>query len=146
MILFFFFLMIRRPPRSTRTDTLFPYTTLFRSLSIFDEVKVGTGRTGRFCAFHYEDVVPDIVTLASTLGGGKRAMGAMVTSQALFDRAYGTKPDCTLHSSRFGGLGESCAVALETMHVFKRARRIDNAESMDAIGRPSGKARVGHVG
>src|SRR3546814_6585548 len=30
--LLFFFLMIRRPPRSTRTDTLFPYTTLFRSL------------------------------------------------------------------------------------------------------------------
>src|SRR3546814_19668076 len=29
----FLFLMIRRPPRSTRTDTLFPYTTLFRSLS-----------------------------------------------------------------------------------------------------------------
>src|SRR3546814_9253855 len=29
--MFFFFLMIRRPPRSTRTDTLFPYTTLFRS-------------------------------------------------------------------------------------------------------------------
>src|SRR3546814_16191166 len=27
----FFFLMIRRPPRSTRTDTLFPYTALFRS-------------------------------------------------------------------------------------------------------------------
>src|SRR3546814_7933938 len=27
----FFFFMIRRPPRSTRTDTLFPYTTLFRS-------------------------------------------------------------------------------------------------------------------
>src|SRR3546814_9342765 len=27
----FFFLMLRRPPRSTRTDTLFPYTTLFRS-------------------------------------------------------------------------------------------------------------------
>src|SRR3546814_15051136 len=32
IICFFVFLMIRRPPRSTRTDTLFPYTTLFRSL------------------------------------------------------------------------------------------------------------------
>src|SRR3546814_2608824 len=32
-LLFFVFLMIRRPPRSTRTDTLFPYTTLFRSCS-----------------------------------------------------------------------------------------------------------------
>src|SRR3546814_3195968 len=31
---FFFFLMIRRPPRSTRTDTLFPYTTLFRSADV----------------------------------------------------------------------------------------------------------------
>src|SRR3546814_14373965 len=31
----FSFLMIRRPPRSTRTDTLFPYTTLFRSLPLW---------------------------------------------------------------------------------------------------------------
>src|SRR3546814_12221132 len=30
----FFFLMIRRPPGSTRTDTLFPYTTLFRSVDL----------------------------------------------------------------------------------------------------------------
>src|SRR3546814_85864 len=30
--------MIRRPPSSTRTDTLFPYTTLFRSLGVFDEL------------------------------------------------------------------------------------------------------------
>src|SRR3546814_1203156 len=37
----FFFLMIRRPPRSTRTDTLFPYTTLFRS-SFSDALRAGT--------------------------------------------------------------------------------------------------------
>src|SRR3546814_4483346 len=34
--------MIRRPPRSTRTDTLFPYTTLFRSTSIFTNLPVST--------------------------------------------------------------------------------------------------------
>src|SRR3546814_4348095 len=34
MFVLFFFLMIRRPPRSTRTDTLFPYTTLFRSVGL----------------------------------------------------------------------------------------------------------------
>src|SRR3546814_20538812 len=37
----FFFLMIRRPPRSTRTDTLFPYTTLFRSHRGFGRVDIG---------------------------------------------------------------------------------------------------------
>src|SRR3546814_1299802 len=40
-----FFLMIRRPPRSTRTDTLFPYTTLFRSPQPEQRV-----RHGRQCA------------------------------------------------------------------------------------------------
>src|SRR3546814_5966697 len=41
LIVFFLFLMIRRPPISTRTDTLFPYTTLFRS-------SVGRGRDSKF--------------------------------------------------------------------------------------------------
>src|SRR3546814_8385610 len=39
----FFFLMIRRPPRSTRTDTLIPYTTLFRSLPPLPAACVKTG-------------------------------------------------------------------------------------------------------
>src|SRR3546814_19632423 len=38
--------MIRRPPRSTRTDTLFPYTTLFRSMSENQQIKQG-GQHGR---------------------------------------------------------------------------------------------------
>src|SRR3546814_13801167 len=40
--------MIRRPPRSTRTDTLFPYTTLFRSETIFVGNPIGdVGKRGR---------------------------------------------------------------------------------------------------
>src|SRR3546814_9207932 len=38
--------MIRRPPRSKRTDTLFPYTTLFRSRSTGKKVEVGTRMSG----------------------------------------------------------------------------------------------------
>src|SRR3546814_16427501 len=40
----FFFLMIRRPPRSTRTDTLFPYTTLFRSYVVPLRVEIEAER------------------------------------------------------------------------------------------------------
>src|SRR3546814_6331121 len=50
ILLFVFFLMIRRPPRSTRTDTLFPYTTLFRSTVGHAKVK-GGGSTGWARAF-----------------------------------------------------------------------------------------------
>src|SRR3546814_14903871 len=46
---YFLFLMIRRPPRSTRTDTLFPYTTLFRSH------KTGEGRLHRLQLSLWDD-------------------------------------------------------------------------------------------
>ena len=131
---------IVEPIRGTACEVPPPcYLTEFAKLcrdndiiSIFDEVKVGTGRTGRFCAFMHEDVVPDVVTLAKTLGGGKRAIGAMVTSKALFERAYGNRNDCNLHSSSFGGLGETCAVAIETLNTLYDEGLIDNAAEMGA--------------
>src|SRR3546814_8472227 len=54
----FFLLMIRRPPRSTRTDTLFPYTTLFRS--------------AQFGAADGQAPDPHRLHLAATLGGRKK--------------------------------------------------------------------------
>src|SRR3546814_2369834 len=41
VLLLFFVLMIRRPPRSTRTDTLFPDTTLFRSVDVWPDRRRG---------------------------------------------------------------------------------------------------------
>src|SRR3546814_17928279 len=52
----FFFFMIRRPPRSTRTDTLFPYTTLFRSGG--SASKPGGARRIGCAAWRSEDGVP----------------------------------------------------------------------------------------
>src|SRR3546814_19928704 len=46
--------MIRRPPRSTRTDTLFPYTTLFRSVHPLDNVGQHMLDHGRMAAHHGE--------------------------------------------------------------------------------------------
>src|SRR3546814_4352073 len=43
---YIFFLMMRRPPRSTRTDTLFPYTTLFRSVARVSAAHPGWGNAG----------------------------------------------------------------------------------------------------
>src|SRR3546814_14703380 len=64
----FFFLMIRRPPRSTRTDTLFPYTTLFRSRLLqyvlrdlettFAGIEQELGHVGRQCRIDVVVVAP----------------------------------------------------------------------------------------
>src|SRR3546814_14140998 len=63
--------MIRRPPRSTRTDTLFPYTTLFRSwdkAATSEFVKPGRGTV--VAEFRLDDTVLEQIR-AATAGGDK---------------------------------------------------------------------------
>src|SRR3546814_19997557 len=73
--------MILRPPRSTRTDTLFPYTTLFRSL-LPAVRRAQRDDPGRAAGKHQERAVPDVrrglqvVEPGQRLGGGLPAVRA----------------------------------------------------------------------
>lgn len=88
------------------------------TLVIFDEIKSGMGRCGSLLASEQEEAIPDVVTLSKSLGGGIRAIGAMVTTSALNKRAYGKTKNSTLHTSTFHGIGSSCAVAIESLHLL----------------------------
>src|SRR3546814_20267343 len=68
--------MIRRPPRSTRTDTLFPYTTLFRSVND-SEADFSVGRSDEGLAVRY--------ALGALKGVGEKAMEALVAERAKGD-------------------------------------------------------------
>ncbi len=97
-------------------------------LWIADEVQCGYGRTGRFFAFEHDDVVPDIVTLAKSLGGGKAAVGAYIARRPVFVKAYGTSSTALIHGpATFGGMGESCATAIEALHTLYDEGLIDRA-------------------
>src|SRR3546814_18469583 len=70
--------MIRRPPRSTRTDTLFPYTTLFRSeivdqIGVGENIEVGVARPREHrAAARRRDQCPEVVAAHRLDAGGKR--------------------------------------------------------------------------
>jgi len=98
-------------------------------LWIADEVQCGMGRTGRFFAFEHEGVVPDIVTMAKALGGGKCALGAMIARRSLFLKAYGTPKTALIHGpATFGAMGEACCTAIETLHILYDENLLHNAE------------------
>jgi len=97
-------------------------------LILMDEIKVGMGRTGKLFAFFEEKLVPDILTISKALGGGKRAIGVMVTSAKLSKKAYGKRKDSALHSTTFGGLGSSCAVAIESLNIISDQNFLENVE------------------
>src|SRR3546814_9713313 len=94
-----FFLMIRRPPRSTRTDTLFPYTTLFRSMLDVDAIRAQvraldfTRGTPADAAMRREDDADARANLAiegMALDAGEHALFDMLREEAA--RSTATKP------------------------------------------------------
>src|SRR3546814_17413621 len=76
--------MIRRPPRSTRTDTLFPYTTLFRSTAVQD---FEIGRLGRAVDTLAFAAQPDAVDV-----GADPAQGLPADTGAFFVRVPDFQP------------------------------------------------------
>ena len=101
---------------------------------VADEVQCGVGRTGRFFAFEHAGVAPDIVTLAKSLGGGKAAIGAVISRRSLFMDAYGSPRTALVHATAtFGGIGETCATAIETLNVIYDEDLLDNCARQGAL-------------
>ncbi len=98
-----------------------------------DEVQCGIGRTGKFFAFEHYGVVPDIVTLAKSLGGGKTAIGAYIARRDMHARAYGPSKVALIHGpATFSGMGEGCVTAIEALNVLYDEKLIENSAASGA--------------
>lgn len=90
----------------------------YGTLLIMDEVQTGMGRTGRMLAYEYEGLVPDIVCLAKSLGGGIMPIGAYIAKDSVYQAAYGSIENCLLHTSTFGGNTYACAAAIAAIDTL----------------------------
>jgi acetylornithine/succinyldiaminopimelate/putrescine aminotransferase len=98
-----------------------------------DEVQCGIGRTGKFFAFEHYGVIPDIVTLAKSLGGGKTAIGAYIARRDIHMRAYGPSKVALIHGpATFSGMGEGCVTAIEALNVLYDEKLIENSAASGA--------------
>ncbi|MBM4102766.1 MAG: aspartate aminotransferase family protein [Planctomycetes bacterium] len=94
------------------------------AMMILDEVQTGMGRTGRWFGYQHYDIVPDIITMAKTLGGGV-AIGAMMARPEI---AATLTPGT--HASTFGGNPLACAAGIATIEAIEQEKLIDNANRM----------------
>ena len=93
-------------------------------LLIFDEVQTGMGRTGKFFCYQNFAVIPDIMTLAKTLGGGF-PIGALIAKKEIADlMGPGT------HASTFGGGPLACAAALAVIEMIEKEGLLKNVKKM----------------
>jgi putrescine aminotransferase len=94
---------------------------------IFDEVFSGWGKTGELFYFMKHGVVPDILAISKTLGGGKASISAYTARTSVYRRAYDNKRDFMLHITTYNGFSEECVTALETIRVLIRDNLVGRA-------------------
>jgi acetylornithine/N-succinyldiaminopimelate aminotransferase len=94
------------------------------ALLIFDEVQTGLGRTGKLFGYEHFGVVPDVMTLAKTLGNGFPIGACLAKGEAAGVFQPGD------HASTFGGNPLACAAAIATLSAIHEDGLVKNARDV----------------
>lgn len=89
---------------------------------ILDEIQSGYGRSGKFFAYQYSDVQPDMITMAKGMGNGFPIGGVLI--QPEIEPWYG------MLGTTFGGNHLACAAAIAVLDVIQEERLIDNSQKV----------------
>jgi len=82
---------------------------------IIDEIQTGFGRTGALFACEHENIAPDIMCLAKSLGGGVMPIGAYLAKPEIWAKVYQGNNRYALHTSTFGGNTLAMAAGLSAL-------------------------------
>ena len=102
------------------------------TLLIADEIQTGFGRTGKWFACQHESVVPDIMCISKSFGGGVMPVAAYITSEKIWKQAYGSVDKATLHTSTFGGNTRAAAAGIAAIEVVHNADLAQQAAAKGA--------------
>jgi putrescine aminotransferase len=95
-------------------------TRKYDTLLIADEVQTGLGRTGKLWGVDHWNVVPDIIAVAKSLGGGVMPICAVSTTEEIFQPFM--YPNPFLQTTTTGGGALACSAAIATINVIVRDR------------------------
>lgn len=102
------------------------------TLLILDEIQTGLGRTGKLFAFEHYQIVPDILLLAKSFGGGM-PLGAFIASKEIMHNL--TNKPVLGHMTTFGGHPVSCAAALANLQIVSDPVLIKLVSKKEALFR-----------
>jgi putrescine aminotransferase len=100
-------------------------TKKYGALLIADEVQTGMGRTGKLWGVDHWSVVPDILTVAKSLGGGVMPISAVCATEEIYHPMM--YPNPFMHTTTTGGGALACSAAIAAIHVTLRERLWEKA-------------------
>ena len=101
---------------------------------IFDEVFTGFFKSKKMFYFqNFIDLVPDIICLSKTLGGGKSSISCLVIDDKTYNDAYGKINETFLHTTTYNGFGEESVTALAALNILSRNDFQKKVESLSNL-------------
>ncbi|MDD4193585.1 MAG: aspartate aminotransferase family protein [Mangrovibacterium sp.] len=108
-----------RVPEPAFLEELGKQCKQYGTLLILDEIQSGYGRSGKFFAFQYSQVVPDMITTAKGMGNGFPIGGVLISPDL--------KPWTGMLGTTFGGNYLACAAGIAVLEIIEQENLIDNA-------------------
>ncbi len=105
----------------------------YKIVLICDEIYTGMGKTGNFYAFEKSEIIPDIVTISKTLGGGKASISCFLADTSIFKKAYENMNDAYLHSTTYQGMGEECVTAIEAINIIVENNYLERVREIESL-------------
>ena len=106
-------------PEKAFLESLAELTKKHGSLLILDEIQSGYGRSGKFFAFQYTNVEPDVITMAKGMGNGFPVGGILIRP--------GIEPWHGMLGTTFGGNHLACAASIAVLDVIEKETLVENA-------------------
>lgn len=94
-------------------------TKKHKIILIADEIQSGYGRTGKFFAHQYNDIKPDLITIAKGMGNGFPIGGVLISPKF--------KPEYGMLGTTFGGNYLACTAGLAVLEIIEKENLIENA-------------------
>jgi acetylornithine aminotransferase len=91
----------------------------YGAILILDEIQSGYGRSGKFFAHQYSDILPDIISVAKGMGNGFPIGGILINPEL--------KPWSGMLGTTFGGNYLACAAGIAVLDIMKTESLVDNA-------------------
>jgi putrescine aminotransferase len=105
-------------------------TKKYGTLLIADEVQTGLGRTGKLWGVEHWNVIPDIIAVAKSLGGGVMPVSAVTTTEEIFHPMM--YPNPFMHTTTTGGGALACSAAIASINVTLRDKLWEQAAEKGA--------------
>lgn len=97
---------------------------------IFDEVYSGWGKTGSLFNFmKFPNLIPDVLCMAKSFGGGKASISGIVTREKVFKKAFDNVKGANLQSSTYYGFGEETVTAIEAINILVEENLVERSRA-----------------